>query len=168
MSNRILRAWEENSKVFICGNGGSAANAMHIANDLFYGVGSYGSSRKIKGINVEALSTNGAIITCLANDVGYEHIFSNQIDVKGDADDVLIVLSGSGNSPNVLQAIQKAKSKRIETFAIVAFDGGKCKEQADHVIHVKINDMQIAEDSQLIIGHICMQWLRLQDREGSE
>lgn len=168
MSNRILRAWDENSKVFICGNGGSAANAMHIANDLFYGVGAYGSSHKIKGINVEALSTNAAIITCLANDVGYEHIFSNQIDVKGDADDVLIVLSGSGNSPNVLQAIQKAKSKRIETFAIVSFDGGKCKEQADHVIHVKINDMQIAEDSQLIIGHICMQWLRLQYHKGSE
>ena len=97
----LLRTtWKNEQRVFICGNGGSAANAMHIANDLLYGV-----SMKDKGIKVMALPSNSSILTCLANDLGYEEIYSRQIKVQGSKGDVLIVLSGSGNSPNVIKAL---------------------------------------------------------------
>ena len=151
----ILSVWKTNNTIYLCGNGGSAANAIHIANDMTYGAG----KKNGKGINVEALSSNPAVLTCLANDLGYEDIFSEQIKVKGKSNDLLIVLSGSGNSKNVVKAIQIAKDKKMKTFAIVGFDGGTCKKIANNSIHLNINDMQIAEDFQLIVNHMCMQWL---------
>lgn len=141
--------------VYICGNGGSAANAIHLANDFIYGAGlGFGM-----GLKVEALSANPAILTCLANDIGYEQIYSEQLRVKGKKGDVLIALSGSGNSPNILEALKIANQVGLKTFAILGFDGGKAKELAQFPIYFPVNDMQIAEDLQLIVGHICMQWL---------
>ena len=81
------------------------------------------------------------------------------LKVKAKKKDILIVLSGSGNSPNVISAINTANQIGLKTFAIVAFDGGKCNDIANYPLHFSINDMQIAEDLQLIIGHLCMQWL---------
>lgn len=159
LANDLHRAWSKKSNVFICGNGGSAANAVHMANDFLYGVGACGVGPKIPGMRVEALPANTGILTCLANDTGYENIFSNQLEVKANREDILIVLSGSGNSKNVLEALNKGKQLGMHTYAIVAYSGGKCKELAEHCIHFKIDDMQIAEDTQLIIGHMCMQWL---------
>lgn len=159
LANDLIKTWENKGQIFICGNGGSAANAIHIANDFLYGVGACGEGAKVPGIKVEALSANSGIITCLANDTGYENIFSSQLEVKGCQDDLLIALSGSGNSENIIKAIKVANMLQMKTSAIVAFSGGKCKEMANHAIHIPINDMQIAEDSQLIIAHICMQFL---------
>ena len=159
LAKDILQAWLNNKQVFICGNGGSAANALHIANDLFYGIGACGSAPIMPGVKAEALPASIGIVTCLANDTGYENIFSHQLAVKADPGDVLLVLSGSGNSKNVVNAIQKSKDLNMKSHAIVAFDGGKCKQIAENTIHFHINDMQIAEDTQLIVGHICMQWL---------
>ena len=156
----LYEAWKDGNRVYICGNGGSAANAMHIANDLHYGIGLSMAQTSTPGIRVEALPSNVAIVSCLANDEGYENIYAKQIDVKGDKDDILIVLSGSGKSLNVVNAIKRANEKKMKTYAIVAFDGGTCLKEASRTIHIKKNDMQIAEDSQLIIGHICMKWLR--------
>ncbi len=155
----LRQAWIERSQVFICGNGGSAANALHLANDLLYGIGACGPEPKIPGLRVEALSANTSIITCLANDTGYENIYAHQLGVKAHPGDLLIVLSGSGNSSNVVLALEKAKALEVRSYAIVAFNGGSCKEKADQTIHFQINDMQIAEDTQLVVGHICMQWL---------
>ena len=138
---------------------GSAANALHIANDLHYGIGACGSAPIIPGMRVDALPSNTGIITCLANDTGYENIYSNQLKVKANEDDILLALSGSGNSSNIINAINAAKDQKMKTVAVLAFDGGVCKDLADLVIHCPINDMQIAEDTQLIIGHLCMQWL---------
>ena len=159
LSNDLLHAWQNHRNVFICGNGGSAANAIHIANDFHYGIGACGPPPQISGLRVEALPANSGIITCLANDTGYENIYSHQLEVKGSANDVLIVLSGSGNSPNIINALRIAKQLNMRTHAIVAFDGGQCKNLSENVIHFPISDMQIAEDTQLIVGHICMQWL---------
>ena len=142
--------------VYLCGNGGSAGNAMHLANDLLFGVGRKNGGG---GIRVEALSANSSVLTCLANDLGYEEIFAHQLKVKGSAGDVLIVLSGSGNSPNVVKALETANAKGMKTFAVLGFSGGKCKEIAQHSIHFDVDDMQIAEDMQLVVGHMCMQWL---------
>ena len=159
LSHDLKKAWEERRQVFICGNGGSAANALHMANDFHYGIGACGPGPKIPGLKVEALPANTGIITCLANDTGYENIFAHQLEVKANPKDLLIVLSGSGNSPNVVNALTKAQQLGMHSYAIVAFKGGKARELADYPIHFAIDDMQIAEDTQLIIGHLCMQWL---------
>lgn len=148
-------AWLNRRRIYICGNGGSAGNAIHLANDFIYGAGIANGV----GLRVEALTANPAILTCLANDLGYEQIFSEQLKAKADPDDVLIVLSGSGNSPNVLAALNTANAMHMKTFAIVGFSGGRCKDLANHTLHFAIDDMQVAEDIQLIVGHICMQWL---------
>jgi D-sedoheptulose 7-phosphate isomerase len=151
----LRECWRLGQVVYLCGNGGSAGNANHLANDFFYGAGLSNGA----GLKVEALSANPAILTCLANDIGYDEIYAEQIRVKANPGDVLIVLSGSGNSPNVVRALEIGNAKGMKTFAIVAFSGGRCKRIAQHPIHFQIDDMQIAEDLQLIVGHMCMQWL---------
>jgi D-sedoheptulose 7-phosphate isomerase len=147
LAQDMLRCWQERRQVFFCGNGGSAGNAVHLANDFLYGI----AKRTGGGLRVQALSANTAVMTCLANDVGYESIFSEQLAVQANAGDLLIALSGSGNSPNIVRVIEQAKG----------FTGGKCKELADVSIHFPVNDMQIAEDLQLIVGHMMMKWLYL-------
>lgn len=155
LAEALRRCWTEGRTVYLCGNGGSAANAIHLANDLLYGAGvGHGA-----GLKVEALSANPAVLTCLANDLGYENIYAEQLRVKAVAGDVLIVLSGSGNSPNVVKALEVGAGKGMTTFAILGYSGGACKALAEHAIHFPIDDMQIAEDLQLVVGHICMQWL---------
>ena len=151
----IRECWLAGRQVFFCGNGGSAGNAIHLANDFLYGI----AKRTGAGLKVQALSANPAVMTCLANDVGYDCIFSEQLAVLAESGDLLVVLSGSGNSPNIIKALNTANSIGVQTFAILAFTGGTCKELAKTVIHFEINDMQIAEDTQLVIGHLCMQWL---------
>lgn len=155
----LYHAWREGRCIYLCGNGGSAGNAIHLANDFLYGAG----IKNGKGLRVEALSANPSVLTCLANDLGYEHIYSEQLKVKAGRGDVLIVLSGSGNSPNVVKALEVGKALGMRTFAILGFSGGRCKALADVFIHFEVNDMQIAEDIQLIVGHICMQWLSKQN-----
>lgn len=159
LAHKLHQAWIDGRNVYICGNGGSAANAIHIANDLHYGIGACGAGKQLPGLRVEALSANSGVVTCLANDTGYDNIFSHQLEVKSNRGDLLIALSGSGNSPNIVKALTTANQIGLETFAILAFDGGQCKEVAKTPIHFAINDMQIAEDTQLVVGHLCMQWL---------
>ena len=157
LAQDMLRCWQEKRQVFLCGNGGSAGNAIHLANDFLYGI----AKKTGSGLRVNALSANSAVMTCLANDIGYESIFSEQLAVQGQAGDLLITLTGSGNSPNIVRVIQQAKSMGIKSYAILGFTGGKCKSLVDVPIHFTVNDMQIAEDMQLIVGHMMMQWLYL-------
>ena len=147
--------WRAGRQVFLCGNGGSAGNAIHLANDFLYGISkTFGS-----GLRVSALPANPSVLTCLANDAGYDAIFSMQLAVQGRAGDVLIALSGSGNSPNILKALEQAKAMGIRTFAVLGYSGGKAKALADVPIHFPVDDMQISEDLQLVVGHMVMQWL---------
>jgi D-sedoheptulose 7-phosphate isomerase len=155
LARDIHRVWQTGKQVFLCGNGGSAGNAIHLANDLTYGV----AKRTGGGIKAVALPANTAVITCLANDVGYDAIYSEQLAVQGEKDDILVVLSGSGNSPNVVKALEQARSMGITSYAILGFSGGRCKELADVALHFPVSDMQIAEDLQLVVGHMLMQWL---------
>ena len=159
LAKELHQTWIKGRNVYICGNGGSAANAIHIANDLHYGIGACGPGIKIPGLRIEALPANAGVVTCLANDTGYENIYAHQLEVKSQKDDLLIALSGSGNSPNITKALETANNIGLKTFAILAFTGGKCKEVAKTVIHFEVDDMQIAEDTQLVVGHLCMQWL---------
>ena len=164
----LHEAWADGRNVYICGNGGSAANAMHMANDFHYGIGACGPGKKVPGLRVEALVANSGVVTCLANDTGYENIYSHQLQVKARPKDILIVLSGSGNSANVVKALETAKELQMITVAVVAFGGGNCLKNADIAINIPVSDMQVAEDSQLVVGHICMQWLNVNKPKGLE
>ena len=151
----MRECWLAGRQVFVCGNGGSAGNAIHLANDFLYGIG----MRTGAGLKVQALSANPAVITCLANDVGYDYIFSEQLAVLAESGDLLLVLSGSGNSPNILRVLEQANSMGVKSCAILGYSGGKCKSLADFSIHFPVDDMQIAEDMQLVVGHMLMKWL---------
>jgi len=155
LARDLLQCWQSRHQVFLCGNGGSAGNAIHLANDFLYGISkTFGA-----GLRVSALPANSSVITCLANDVGYDAIFSAQLAVQARRGDVLIALSGSGNSPNILKALEQAKSMGVKTYAILGYSGGKAKAMADVPIHFPVDDMQLSEDLQLVVGHMIMQWL---------
>lgn len=154
----LYGAWQTQNTIYFCGNGGSAGNAIHLANDFLYGAGIKNGG----GLRVEALSANPAILTCLANDISYSDIYSEQLKVKANSGDVLVVLSGSGNSPNIVKALEVGNGLGMKTFAILGFTGGECKRVAQNPIHFEIHDMQVSEDLQMIVGHICMQWLSKQ------
>lgn len=155
LAQEIERCWRDGRQVFLCGNGGSAGNAVHLANDYLYGI----AKDTGKGLRVHALSANPAVITCLANDVGYDAIYSEQLAVLGQKGDLIICLSGSGNSPNILKVLRQAKSMGIQSCAILGFSGGEAKGLCDIALHFPINDMQISEDLQLVVGHMLMQYL---------
>lgn len=161
LAENLLQAVKSGNQVFLCGNGGSAGNAMHLANDFLYGIEPGGAS-----LRVEALPANSAVLTCLGNDIGYDNIYSHQLKVKGQAGDILIVLSGSGNSPNILNALEQAKALNMKTFAILGYTGGKAKQMADTPIHFEIHDMQISEDMQMIVGHMLMQYMAEKLKQG--
>jgi len=155
LAEELTQCLEDGRQVFICGNGGSGANAVHIANDFLYPITKeYG-----KGINIQALTANSAVVTCLANDEGYDEIFAYQLGVQANDGDVLIVLSGSGNSPNIVRALEAAKDKNMKTCGILGFSGGKVKDMVDTPIHFAIDDMQISEDLQMMVANMIMQWM---------
>jgi len=151
----VHQAWLTKKQVFLCGNGGSAGNAIHLANDLLYGIAKSPGG----GLRVNALTANSAILTCLANDIGYDRIFAEQLAVQADAGDLLIAFSGSGNSANIVAALEQAKTMKVKSYAVLGYSGGRSKTLADVAIHFDIDDMQISEDMQLVVGHMLMQWL---------
>jgi D-sedoheptulose 7-phosphate isomerase len=155
LARELLDCWQTGRQVFLIGNGGSAANAVHLANDFIYGI----SKKFGSGLRVNALSANASVLTCIGNDVGYESIFEYQLAVLARPGDVLIALSGSGNSQNILRALEYARRANLRSYGILGFSGGRALELADCAIHVPVDDMQISEDSQVLIGHMLVQWL---------
>jgi D-sedoheptulose 7-phosphate isomerase len=158
LAQELLLCWKTGRQVFLAGNGGSAGNANHIANDFLYPI----SKALGSGIRMHSLSENPAVLTCLANDEGYAHVYRYQLAVQAQAGDVLVVFSGSGNSPNILNVLHEARDRGVRSFAILGYDGGQAKAIADVAIHFPINDMQIAEDMQTMLFHMIVQWLYAQ------
>jgi D-sedoheptulose 7-phosphate isomerase len=155
LAHELLDCWRTGRQVFLLGNGGSAANAVHLANDFIYGI-----SKKLgSGLRVNALSANASVVTCIGNDVGYEAIFEYQLAVLARPGDVVIALSGSGNSENVVRALAYARSAGLRSYGILGFDGGRSLPLVDCAIHVPVSDMQISEDIQVLVGHMLVQWL---------
>lgn len=149
--NIILKAYNEGRMVFIIGNGGSAANASHFAQDLAKGTRkTLETGKRIKALS---LTDNLAFITALSNDDGYETIFEQQLMTYAKKEDVLIAISGSGNSPNLIQAIIWANENDLTTIGITGFEGGKLKKLAKYSVHVPLNDMCTAESIHSIILH---------------
>lgn len=155
LAEDLRSCWKTGRQVFLCGNGGSAGNAIHLANDFLYGI----AKATRAGLRAHALPANASILSCLANDTGYENVFSLQLATQAREGDLLIVLSGSGNSPNILKALGQAAAMGLRSYAILGYSGGKAKSMADIAIHFPVADMQISEDLQLVVGHMVMQWL---------
>ena len=147
----LLQARSRGATIFFIGNGGSAATASHFANDLAVGTNAY--EQPFRALS---LTDNVPMITALGNDFGYEEIFVRQLRVLGKSGDVLVGISASGNSPNLLRAFEHAKSAGITTVAITAFDGGKMKTTADQGIHVPTGPKEYgpAEDAHMVIDHL--------------
>lgn len=156
LARAMQACWAGGNWVYLCGNGGSAGNAMHLANDLVYGA----AGGKGLGMKAHALPSNVSVLTCLANDIDYSEIYSTQVKTFCKPGDILIVLSGSGNSPNIVRAVEAAREVGIQTFGILGYSGGKAKGLVDTPIHFAVDDMQIAEDLQLVVVHMIMQWLK--------
>jgi D-sedoheptulose 7-phosphate isomerase len=147
----LLDARERGATVFFIGNGGSAATASHFANDLSIGTNEYD-----KPFRVLSLTDNVPVLTAIGNDFGYEQIFVRQLRVLARKGDVVVGISASGNSPNLLNAFEYARSAGIRTVAITSFDGGKMKLMADEGIHVPTAPKEYgpAEDAHMVLDHL--------------
>jgi len=142
--------------VFIFGNGGSAATASHFACDLSKGAISVGKQR----IKAFSLTDNVHLLTAWANDTSYDMVFAEQIHNYVEPGDVVIAISGSGNSPNVLNGISAAREKGATTVGFIGFSGGKLKDLVDIHVIAPIDDMERAEDMHLLFEHIISACLR--------
>ena len=152
----LLEARERESSIFFIGNGGSAATASHFANDIAIGTRTYE-----KPFRAISLCDNQAVITAIANDDGYEEIFSQQLQVLLKKQDVVVAISASGNSPNLIQAIDTAKKMNTITVGISGFDGGKMKEMVDVSLHVPTEKGEYgpAEDAHMVLDHLVSNYL---------
>lgn len=152
----LLRAFHEGKQVLVFGNGGSSATASHFTGDLVMGV-SRGPGERFRA---QCLSDNIPALMACANDISYEDIFIERIGQDIGKDDIVLAISGSGNSPNVVKGLKHAKQKGATTVALCGFDGGKIKEIADISVHANIMDMEISEDAHLVILHYVKQQLK--------
>lgn len=148
----FLNARSRNSMIFFLGNGGSAATASHFANDM----GVCASPEGSVPFRALSLTANNAFVTCLANDFGYENIFTRQLRNLMNPGDIVVGISASGNSPNAVNALEYAKANGGVPVAIVGFDGGKMKTAADYTIHIKSEKGEYGpvEDAHMILDHL--------------
>jgi D-sedoheptulose 7-phosphate isomerase len=156
LGETLLRAYRSDKQVFVIGNGGSSSTASHMAADLAKNT----IGPNMKRFRIATLSENAAIVTALANDVGYENVFSEQLVNVIRAGDVLIAVSASGNSPNVLHAIRYAQHQSAEVVGLLGFDGGEAARLADIPIVVESHDYGIVEDVHLIINHMLVEYFQ--------
>ena len=153
LTDTLLECRDIEKTIYIFGNGGSGATASHVAGDFLKGI-SYLLEKRFR---IMSLNDNQAGITAISNDLSYNEIFIEQLKTFLTKDDVVIGISGSGNSENVVKALEYAKNNNATTVAICGFKGGKIKEIADIVIHAPVNDMEITEDIHLMIFHAVKQ-----------
>ena len=158
--NEIKASQERGSFVYICGNGGSAATASHYCCDFNKGV----SGDSCKNTNFVCLSDNVPTMMAIANDFSYDEIFSYQLKSRLKPGDLLFVISGSGNSKNIVKAMEVAKEKGNKIIGLCGYRGGKVKEMSDLCLHVDIDNMQISEDVHMILDHCMMYILAYQDK----
>lgn len=149
VAQACLDVYRNNKKTMLAGNGGSAADAQHIAAEL---VGRYGFDRP--SIPSLALTTDTSNLTAIGNDYGYDKVFSRQLEGMGQEGDLFIGISTSGNSQNIINAFESAKAKGITTVALTGRDGGKMAQMADYALIVPSNATPRIQESHILIGHI--------------
>jgi D-sedoheptulose 7-phosphate isomerase len=158
---RLLRAYDGGSQVLVAGNCGSASTASHLACDLGKTVlGAEPTSRSSR-FRVVSLADNVALLTAWANDVSYDSVFAEQVKTLGQAGDVLVVVSASGGSRNIVAAVEAARTRGIETIALLGFDGGVVKDIVDEPIVVGSDDYGHVESAHLVLCHLLTGWFKL-------
>ncbi|MEW6108509.1 MAG: D-sedoheptulose 7-phosphate isomerase [Nitrospirota bacterium] len=149
VSDKIVGTFRQKGKVLFCGNGGSAADAQHLAAEFS---GRFYIDRD--PLDAEALHVNSSYLTAVANDYSYEEIYARLVKAKGSRGDVLIGLSTSGNSKNIIQAFKQAKELGMITVALTGKSGGAMKDQVDYLINVPSGDTPRIQESHILVGHI--------------
>jgi D-sedoheptulose 7-phosphate isomerase len=153
LADATLQCWSRGGKLLICGNGGSAADAMHLAEEL-----SVRFIKTRKALAAIALC-DPTVLTCAANDFGFEQVFARQVEALGNRGDILLVLSASGNSPNILRAIDQAKSQGLVTAALLGRDGGQTCGRCDIELIVPASTTHRSQEGQKILFHTLCEWL---------
>jgi len=164
--NTILRHYENEDIIYVLGNGGSSATANHMVCDFDKGI----SLDLKKQFRVISLSDNIPMIMAIGNDIGFEDVFYLQLKNKLKPTDLVIAISGSGNSHNIVKAVQYANEVGAEVIGLTGYAGGKLKNMANINVHVPVEDMQITEDMHMSFVHVAMQifWRYLMAKEGKE
>jgi len=155
----LYDAYKKDKQIFIIGNGGSASTASHFACDLSKGTLQRVYDEKEKRFRVISLTDNVATITALGNDLSYDDVFSQQLKNLINQEDILIAITGSGNSQNILNAVDTASKSGAVTIGFLGFDGGKLKDKLDYYIHVPSSHYGRIEDSHLILEHLICSYL---------
>jgi phosphoheptose isomerase len=152
----LIEAYARGSRAFSCGNGGSASIANHMQCDHVKGV------RNATDLTprVQSLSTNVELVTAIANDLGYEEVFVYQLQSQAEPGDVLVAVSSSGRSPNIVQALTWARDHGLRTIAVTGFDGGASRRVAEVSIHVECTNYGVVEDLHQAVMHILAQYVR--------
>jgi D-sedoheptulose 7-phosphate isomerase len=150
----IIQAFKTKKKILLCGNGGSAADAQHLATEFVIRLNPH---IKRPGLPAIALTTDSSMLTAGANDLGYDNVFTRSIEALGNEGDVLIGISTSGNSANVNRAFQKAHEMKLVTIALLGKDGGESKRLVDLGIIIPSNDTQRIQEGHITVGHIIFQ-----------
>lgn len=156
--NVLEETTKTNSKIFVIGNGGSSATASHMANDLGTGL----RQRDIRNFDIVSLGDNSSVTSAIANDLGFENIFYMQLLDIIRPNDVLIAISCSGNSPNIIKAVEYAKTQNAMIVGLTGFDGGKLKQLSDVNLHVQTDkgEYGLVEDMHMIFDHILFSYYK--------
>lgn len=164
----IEEAYQRRSQIFVIGNGGSAATASHMMNDLCKGTIGHKGDATWPRFRVLALTDNVALMTAWANDTDYNHIFSEPLKTLAQRGDVLIAISASGNSPNILAAVEAAKQMGVKVVGLAGFGGGKLAKRADVAFVVASDEYGPVEDVHMILDHIITGYLYDKLKSASE
>lgn len=157
--NALDDAIKRGSTIFTCGNGGSSSIAEHFVCDFLKGSSTDTNIQPI----IHSLSSNTPTVTAVANDIGYEDIFAYQLQRYGKSGDILLCVSSSGNSPNIIKAIDMAKSRHIESISFVGFVGGQAKDISDNCIHIPIKNYGVVEDVHHSLMHMLSQYIKVRN-----
>lgn len=150
--NAMLEAYDRDADIYVFGNGGSASTASHMMNDFNKGI----SLELEKKFRFHCLDDNVSTLSAIANDYGYEKIFLYQLEGRLRPEDLVVAISGSGNSKNVIAGVEYARNIGCKVIGISGYDGGKLYKLADFHMHVPCNDMQVVEDAHMIFNHMMM------------
>lgn len=142
--------FRKGGKLLLLGNGGSAADAQHIAGEFINRF----LPQDRRALPAIALSTDGGVLTCIANDTGFENVFARQVEALGARGDVCLAITTSGNSPNVIAAIEQARAKEMKVIGLLGRDGGRCAPLCDLALIVESNDTQRIQETHNLIGHV--------------
>jgi D-sedoheptulose 7-phosphate isomerase len=153
----IADCFRGGGKLLLCGNGGSSADAQHIAGEFINRF----LPQDRRALPAIALSTDGGVLTCIANDTGFENVFARQIEALGALGDICLTISTSGNSPNVINAIEQAHAREMKVIGLLGRDGGRCAALCDLALVVESKNTQRIQETHNLIGHVICELVEL-------